>query len=73
MKKCFLDNFAKLTGKHLYQSLFFNNIAGINLQLCLKKRLWQRRFCSEFCEILNNNFLIEHLWMTAYDLSLQLY
>ena len=73
MKKYFLDNFAKFTGKNLYQSLFFNKIAGINLQLCLKKRIWQGRFYSEFCEILNNNFLIEHLWTTAYDLSLQLY
>ena len=26
-------NFAKLTGKHLYQSLFFNKIAGLRLHL----------------------------------------
>ena len=27
-KKCFLRNFAKFTGKHLRQSLFFNTVAG---------------------------------------------
>ena len=27
-KKGVLRNFAKLTGKHLYQSLFFNEVAG---------------------------------------------
>ena len=36
-----LRNFAKLTGKHLYQSLFFNKVAGMSLQFysLLKKRL----------------------------------
>ena len=28
VKKGVLRNFAKSTGKHLYQSLFFNKIAG---------------------------------------------
>ena len=28
-KKGVLRNFAKLTGKHLYQSLFFNKVAGL--------------------------------------------
>ena len=28
MKKGFLRNFAKFTGKHLCQSLFFNKVAG---------------------------------------------
>ena len=27
-KKSVLRNFAKFTGKHLYQSLFFNKVAG---------------------------------------------
>ena len=30
-KKGFLRNFAKFTGKHLCQSLFFNKVAGIRL------------------------------------------
>ena len=27
-----LRNFAKFTGKHMYQSLFFNKVAGLSLQ-----------------------------------------
>ena len=33
VRKGVLRNFAKLTGKHLYQSLFFNKIAGLRLHL----------------------------------------
>ena len=36
-RKGVLENFAKLTAKHLYQSLFFNKVAGLSLQLYLKK------------------------------------
>ena len=32
-KKCILKNFAKFTGKHLCQSLSFNKVAGLDLQL----------------------------------------
>ena len=32
-KKDVLRNFAKFTGKHLCQSLFFNKVAGLVLQL----------------------------------------
>ena len=32
-KKGVLRNFAKFTGKHLCQSLFFNKVAGLSLQL----------------------------------------
>ena len=35
----FLKIFAKITGKHLYQSPFLNKITGLNLQLILKKAL----------------------------------
>ena len=34
-----LRNFAVLIGKHLYQSLFFNNVAGFGPAALLKKRL----------------------------------
>ena len=37
MKKGVLKNFVKLTGKHLCQSLFFNDIAGLSLQFYLKR------------------------------------
>ena len=38
-----LRNFAKFTGKHLYQSLLFNKVAGLRPATLLKKRLWQRQ------------------------------
>ena len=47
VKKGALRNFAKLTGKHLCQSLFFNKIG---LQLYLKRRLWHRCFPVNFQE-----------------------
>ena len=31
MRKDVLRNFAKFTGKHLFQSLFFNKVAGLHL------------------------------------------
>ena len=36
-RKGVFDNFAKFTGKHLCQSLFFNKTAGLRLALLLKK------------------------------------
>ena len=45
-------NFAKFTGKHLCQSLFFNEETQAKLFSC------------EFCEISKNAFFIEHLqWL----------
>ena len=38
-KKGFPRNFAKLAGKHLCQSLFFNKVAGLGPATLLKKRL----------------------------------
>ena len=42
-------NFAKFTGKHLYQRLFFNKVAG-------KKESLAQVFSCEFCEISKNTF-----------------
>ena len=53
-KKSVLRNFAKFTGKHLCQSLFFNKVAGRPATL-LKKTLAQVFSC-EFCEISKNTF-----------------
>ena len=50
-KKGVLRNIAKLTGKHLCQSLFFNKVSG----LCKKWDSGTGVF-SEFCEISNNTF-----------------
>ena len=43
-KEGVLKNFTKFTGKHLWQSLFFNKVAGLRLATFLKKRLWHRCF-----------------------------
>ena len=45
-KKGVLRNFAKVTGKHLCQSLFFNKVAGLRPQV----------FSCDFCEISKNTF-----------------
>ena len=42
-------NFAKFTGKHLCQSLFFNKVADLSLATLLKKV-----FSCEFCETSKN-------------------
>ena len=44
-KKVVLKNFAKLTGKNLCRSLFFNKVAGLKTLAHVLSR--------EFCEILN--------------------
>ena len=62
MKKGVYRNLTKVTGKHLFQSLFFNKVAGLTL---LKKRLLHRCFPGEFCEISKHTFFTEHLWATA--------
>ena len=47
-KKSVLRNFAKFTGKHLCQSLFFNKVTGLRPSTLLKKRLWHRCFPDNF-------------------------
>ena len=61
VRKVFLRNFTKFTGKHLCQSLFFNKVAGFRPATLLKKSLWQRCFLLNFAIFLRiNNF-----WATA--------
>ena len=55
-KKGALRNFAKLTGKHLRQSLFFNKIAGIKASNFIEKETLAQVFSCEFCEISKNTF-----------------
>ena len=52
-KKGVLRNFAKFTGKHLYERLFFNIIAGLACNFIKKESLAQVFFC-EFCKISKN-------------------
>ena len=63
-KKGVLRNFAKFTGKHLCQSLFFNKVADLRSAALLKKRLWHRCFPVNFEKFLRTPFIIEHLrWL----------
>ena len=50
IRKGVLRNFTKFTGKHLYQSLFFNKVAGV------KKETLVQVFSCEFCKISKNTF-----------------
>ena len=52
-----LENFAKLTGKHLPQSLFFSKVAGPRPETLWKKRLWHSCFPVNFAKILRTAFL----------------
>ena len=61
-KKIVLRNFAKFTGKHLCQGLFFNKVAGLTHTTLFKKRLWRRCFPVNFAKFLRAPFIIEHLW-----------
>ena len=65
-RKGILRNFAKFTGKHLYQSVFVNKVVGCaNL---LKKRLLQWWFSINFAKFLRAPFLTEHLlWLSLYN------
>ena len=56
MKKGILRNFAKFTGKHLCQSLFFNKVAGLRYATLLKKRLWHMCFPVNFAKFLGTLF-----------------
>ena len=67
VKKGALRNFAKLTGKYLCQSLFFNKVAGLWPVTLLRKETLAQAFLCEFCEISKNTFSTEHLQTTASD------
>ena len=57
VKKGVLRNFAKFTGKHLCQRLFFNKVAGLRPATLLKKSLWHRCFPVNFAKFLRTPFL----------------
>ena len=64
-KKGVVKNFAKFTGKHLCQSLFFNKVAGLNPATLLKKETLEQVFSCEFCEISQNIFSYRTPLVTA--------
>ena len=47
-----LKYFVKFTGKHLYQGLFFDKVAGFKPATLLKKSLWYWCFPLNFAEYL---------------------
>ena len=59
VKKGFLGNFTKFTGKHLRQSPVFNKVAGLRPKArnFIKKETLAQVFSCEFCEISKNTFL----------------
>ena len=57
IKKGALRNFAKFTGKHLGQSLFFNKVGGLRPATLLKKRTWHSCFPVSFAKFLRTLFL----------------
>ena len=55
-QKDVLKKLAKFTGKYQWQSLFFNKVACLSLQLDLKKRLWHSCFPVNFTIFLRTLF-----------------
>ena len=60
IRKGALRNLAIFTGKHLYQSLFFNKVSFPST--LLKRRLRHWCFPVNFAKFLRTPFYIEHLW-----------
>ena len=59
-KKGVLKNFAKFTGKHQCQSLFFTKVEVLRPAT----RLWHSYFSVNFAKFLKTPFLTEHLrWL----------
>ena len=48
--------YAKLIGKHLCQSLFFNKVVCLRPAILLKKGLWHRCFPIKFAKFSRTNF-----------------
>ena len=64
MKKVFLEISQYLQENTCARVLFFNKVADLRLATVLKKTLAQVFSC-DFCEISNNTFFTEHLWITG--------
>ena len=70
VKKGNLRKFAKFTTKYLWQSLFFNKVAGLRPATLLKKRLWHRCFPVNFEKFLRTPLFTEHFrWLLLYFYS----
>ena len=49
-------NFAKFTGKHLFQSFFFNELVDLRAATLLRKGLWHRCFPVIFVNFVRTSF-----------------
>ena len=67
VKKVVFRNFAKFTGKHLCQSIFFNKVEAWNF---IKKETLAQMFSCEFCEISKNTFFHRTPLVAASELYL---
>ena len=56
VRKGVVRNFAKFTGKHPCQSLFFNEVAGLARNF-IKKETLEQMFSCEFCKFVRTVFL----------------
>ena len=65
VRKGVLRNFAKLTWKHLRQSLFLIKLQALQACNFIKKETLAQVFSCEFCKISNNSFFTEYLRATA--------
>ena len=79
-KKAVLRNFAKFTGKHLCQCLFFNKVAGlVSFLIKLQVKILAHVFSCECCEISKDTFSYRapllaasaytYLWFQRYELE----
>ena len=57
VRKGVLRNFSKFTGKQLYQSLYFDKVAGLEPATLIKWRLLHRCFPVNFTKFLRTPFL----------------
>ena len=63
-RRCSLRNFAKFTGKHLCQSLYFKKIESLACNF-IKIETLAQVFSCEFSEISKNTFFTKYVWATA--------
>ena len=66
-KKGVLRNFAKFTGKQLYQSLFLNKVAGLRPAILFKNRLWRSFFLVNFAKFSRAPFFYRTSTVAASD------
>ena len=66
-KKGVFRIFTKFTGKHMCQSIFFNEVADLRPATLLKTRLWHKCFPVNFDKFLRTPFYIEHPWWLLLD------